>query len=357
MSKKTIYTLVWAGMALLAVAATVKISEYPAVTTPADTDKFLLASGSTNKNITYANLKTSVGIPASNTVATLPATGSPGQAVWCSDVITSWDTGDLVRWDGSKWKTTEGVRVTASPEQFVINGWASGLNAVTPRSTVIFNGDIYNGSLGALSQYGGSSVSALGGASGAGTLQSSTLGSIGYWTLGTGTAGGTVSYGIKSARDAGSYHGTQCGHYFSALSEASNEYWAATGFSSTATTNYPVTGAFFLYDRGNANAHGQAAVGNWLAVVAKTSSYTYADTGLAASETTAARLGVVITATTASFYTNGVLAVTLSDGNVPTSNIWLFSSSMRFVRVSGTTDRNMYILNPAMHYRYPANRF
>lgn len=60
MNRKTTYTLLWAGLSLLAVAATVKISEYPAVTSPGNTDQFILASGATNKNITYANLKTAV---------------------------------------------------------------------------------------------------------------------------------------------------------------------------------------------------------------------------------------------------------------------------------------------------------
>lgn len=48
--------------ALLLTAATVitKISEFPQVTTPGTNDLFLLASGATNKNVKYSDLKTAI---------------------------------------------------------------------------------------------------------------------------------------------------------------------------------------------------------------------------------------------------------------------------------------------------------
>lgn len=55
---------------LVLIAAVTKISEYPAVTTPATNDLFLLASGATNKHVRYDNLKNAVNSGVSNVIAT-----------------------------------------------------------------------------------------------------------------------------------------------------------------------------------------------------------------------------------------------------------------------------------------------
>ncbi len=74
--KRRIFTTLAGLLALISIAATliVKISEFPAVTTPSDTDLFLLASGSTNKNVTFANLRNALGGSSTNVVNNLYST-------------------------------------------------------------------------------------------------------------------------------------------------------------------------------------------------------------------------------------------------------------------------------------------
>src|SRR2546423_2740782 len=63
MKRKLLFRVTAVVLAIASLAATivVKISEFPAVTTPADTDLLLLASGATNKNITFANFRNAIG--------------------------------------------------------------------------------------------------------------------------------------------------------------------------------------------------------------------------------------------------------------------------------------------------------
>src|SRR5437763_939266 len=76
MKRKILFraTAVILAIASLAATIVVKISEFPAVTTPADTVLLLLASGATNKNITFANLRGALGgsasVPANNYYST-----------------------------------------------------------------------------------------------------------------------------------------------------------------------------------------------------------------------------------------------------------------------------------------------
>lgn len=91
-------------VALLCVAATItKISDYPAVTVPATNDLFLLASGATNKNITYANLKAAIGTNGAGTtqyfdysvVVTQSFKISKGGSLSISNVFTIYTNGVL----------------------------------------------------------------------------------------------------------------------------------------------------------------------------------------------------------------------------------------------------------------------
>lgn len=72
-----IHIALLALLAVLVMGATivVKISSFPAVTTPASGDLFLLASGATNKNVSYGNLKSSINatnVNGSGLANTLP---------------------------------------------------------------------------------------------------------------------------------------------------------------------------------------------------------------------------------------------------------------------------------------------
>lgn len=58
------------GVALLVIGAVTKISDYPNVATPATNDLFILASGATNKNIRYDQLKTAINAGVSSTNVT-----------------------------------------------------------------------------------------------------------------------------------------------------------------------------------------------------------------------------------------------------------------------------------------------
>src|SRR6266487_3220434 len=53
---------VLAALAFIAATIVTKISQYPAFTTPATNDLFVVESGTTNKNITYANLKAAINL-------------------------------------------------------------------------------------------------------------------------------------------------------------------------------------------------------------------------------------------------------------------------------------------------------
>lgn len=91
-------------LALMAATTVTKISQYPQVTTPADTDLFLLASGSTNKNIKYSDVKSSInatnvnGSGTSNRLATWAGTnkltslanGTEGFVLGISNGIPTW---------------------------------------------------------------------------------------------------------------------------------------------------------------------------------------------------------------------------------------------------------------------------
>src|SRR2546421_10723564 len=76
MKRKLLFRATAVVLAIASLAATlvVKISEFPAVTTPADTDLLLLASGATNKNITFANLRNAIGGSSGTAVNNIYAT-------------------------------------------------------------------------------------------------------------------------------------------------------------------------------------------------------------------------------------------------------------------------------------------
>jgi len=59
-NKSRLLVLCFVALLLTAATIVIKISQFPSVTTPANGDLFLLASGATNKNIRYDNLKASI---------------------------------------------------------------------------------------------------------------------------------------------------------------------------------------------------------------------------------------------------------------------------------------------------------
>lgn len=289
---------------------------------------------------------------STNTVATLPAAQTGPSIRWCSDVITSSGVGAYVRWDWntSTWRTWEGVSATADVRQFILNGWASALNVQTPISTIYFS----RNPLSATSIGFPASSTAVGGAAVTTILPSVTGNSYAY-TLGSGTAGGIYSISTPVVLVDGEKYGTYR-RVLLAESDAANAAWSIIGMSvATAQTNYPTDGAYFLYDRYNTNSHSITGAGtnNWIACTGGSSSYTYVDTGLTPSGTTAQRLGIILTTTNCVFYTNGVACVT-NTTTLPTANLYLLGD--KHVRVHGTGAKSLYIATPATHLRGATNQ-
>jgi len=92
MKNKPLILLFFVAAVLMAATVVKKVSDFPSVTTPGTNDLFLLASGATNKNIKYSDLRTSIRggtNQAANSVMATPdgVTGTAGlRALVAADI-------------------------------------------------------------------------------------------------------------------------------------------------------------------------------------------------------------------------------------------------------------------------------
>ncbi len=128
---------VLAALAFIAATIVTKISQYPAVTTPATNDLFVVESGTTNKNITYANLKAAINL--TNTFS-VNATNVPTPNVTNSATVTWSINGTNITATSAAGGTTVSVNATnVSTPNFTNSStvtWAiSGSNVTATAST------------------------------------------------------------------------------------------------------------------------------------------------------------------------------------------------------------------------------
>lgn len=291
-------------------------------------------------------------------VATLPNPLNVYALFACTNVVTSRGIGDLVKWDGVEWKTSENVTPSTTILEFILNAKLAGLNSITPISRIQFTSDhFYQGN-----SVAGRSYNALGtGALAAGFAANDNGSYLGFNTgitaVGYGHAAGTFC----PIMAAGVYIGVGGQYSFSVLPDNADIYFAiAAGATSLNTTNIPVSGAFFLYDMFNVTGIGlttNPGSNNWVAVsIESPGVFSSTDTGLEPTIVTTVpqKLLTVLTTTAVYFYTNNVLAVTMSDGTkIPTVGLYdrragIFKSGGSV----GTTARAMNEWTPYVHTRH-----
>lgn len=291
--------------------------------------------------------------PGSFTVATLPASAVTGTMLYCSDTVTVAGTGGIVWFDGSVWRTKRNnIQATADVPTYILRCYGAQVNDWSATSFI----QTWN-------LISVSTAPVIGVVTGGGTGPSFGSWSIdtvygSYGTFGHGTAvdGYSRRYGLGlRSLAAGDYY--SCGGVYdvSALCNNTDKYWALTGLVSTTTTNFPVTGAFFLYDM-QTNSHtaiasaGIAYTNNWICVQCQASSYAYADSGLPVSTSVWGRLMLITTTDGTTFYTNGVACATITTaGTIPTTA--LYANKTEIYKTAGTLERRLNECFPMLHVR------
>lgn len=306
------------------------------------------ASNSLQGIITVSNQMGFQGIAA----ASLPTGVAAGYQTYCTDALTPWGVGDRVEWDGSVWRNLRSrVATTADLTTFVFNCVAAAVNIQTPRSDVGFSSWVIGQAAGAFSrQFSGIGTSSGGAAT---TIAS---GAVQTLATGTTTTGSMRAMGpLFPAMVAGDTYCTGMAASVSNFADGTDNFWSLHGFITANGAGFPTTGAFFLYDKYNATGHNQSYTNNWICVTANSSSYTYADSGLAVTAGTSVvpKLGIIANTTGVTFYTNQVACASIST-TVPAAQ--LFSACSLIVKTSGTASRSENEMFPWFHVRRNADR-
>lgn len=258
----------------------------------------------------------------STTVANLPTpAANTFPIMYASDVLTTRGTGGYVRWDGAVWRTWESVVATSDEPTFLLNSYNARLMGNGDMSIVSFFSTpqnpwpwLYTTSGSGLYSYTASSSF---------PAQRTPL-----WYLSTGTTAGSLSMGANTVVQGTpvnkSFIGGRVGMN-NTFCDSTNSYYAWFGFGNSLTA-YPTDGAYFMLDTWSNKVTGVACSNEWICVTASSSTYTYADSGLQASVGAGNfndRLGVSLEGTKVRFFTNGVLAATMTS-NLPTNSITMY---------------------------------
>jgi hypothetical protein len=312
----------------------------------------LLAPGAGGKVSTAAPL----GL-TNYTVATLPSGFPAGVEAYVSDALTPFGVGGEALYDGSNWKVMPWYITAASTTNaYFLNCQLANLDISTPITSAYFSGEqtpsttanLIGGRIPRVATFAGT-------ASAVGLINGGTYGSyIGYQT-GSAVAGAATGRGSYTKTPA-ALDAFFCGGVYavSNLCNATDQYWCYLGFESGSSTNIPTTGVYFLYDMFNAagRASPGAETNHWLAVTARSSSFTYSDTGLTPTLNGSGwdRLAVSWNINNAVFYTNGVAAVTNSTANTIPNGVVYFSRVDIFKSV-GARGEVLYEAQPFYHQR------
>lgn len=289
-------------------------------------------------------------------VSSLPAGVAVGYQTYCTDCITPWGTGDRVEWDGSVWRTLR-IRIPATADMLTYL-WFCETNALTigtPTTTAIIQVEGNTGTQPFLPRVF-SNIN--GGSSGFSTV-SDVFGPINSFASVAATNSGGYAYSILMTAPVSGNTYACGGRYWLSITNLSTDiYWCIPVGFSLNISSYPTSGAYFLYDPYNITAHGQSYTNDWICVSVKSSSYTFADSGLvpkfgANTLTGTDRLMVVLTTTSATFLTNGVTCAVITT-NIPTSATFL--NKTEFQKYSGSSTPNLWEASPFFHIRRASAR-
>lgn len=289
------------------------------------------------------------------TTANLPAGVAVGYQTYCTDCLTPWGAGDRVEWDGTVWRTLRvKVLATTNVATYMLSCATNRIVQFTSKSDIAFQpifATAVSGNAFVPAVFGSGGT---GGAAGNGGVNA--VGNFIALTGGSAAAYGRVNGALFNVLQTGDAY--YCGEdvAVSAIPDGTDNYMDWKGLVSTTTTNYPVEGAYFLYDRYNASGVVSNATftatwtNNWICVTAHSASYSFVDSGLAASTLTTApnRLDVIATPTEATFYTNGVICATINT-QLPTTALW--ANSVEHLKTLGSTARTLNFFNRRFHVR------
>jgi hypothetical protein len=274
------------------------------------------------------------------TIQAIAPTGTNRTVAMCSDVVTPYGiTNAYIYYDGSNWRTVkENIKATTDIPTFMLNCYEAGFNGVSSKGQITYTSSIQNGnnSFTFVRTYS----TANGGTTGNyGWL--AVMGSAAYDRITTSAGSATWGTGFYGpAKGANRYIGQGMFVTHDAQCDATDTYWSWIGFRNGFTTTFPTDCVLFLYDRYKSVYTG-TATNNWIATTGASSSYTFVDTGfpVAVTTSTVGRLYLSFTNGAALFYTNGVLAATITT-TLPTVNMYVGGASI--VRTAGTSNaRNM----------------
>lgn len=273
-----------------------------------------------------------------------------GPPIYCTDCLTPNGTGGYVQSDGTKWRLFNGLEATTDARVYGLSFHQSSLRNI---NGPLDEGVNYSPGPAAISVFG--SVTATGtGASGATSYNVTPSTDQPYLTAsgsltGTTTTGGG-SGGILLTQGA-KYRGGMVWLYCAAdvfipvASTAAEEF--ACHFGWLNVTNPAAAFATFLddacigfvYDRANVSGVNPTNNENWWAVSRNASTNTPIDTGVAVNKSTSTRqrLELLVAASAAYFYIEGVLVATI-DTNLPatTNKTW---DQWKILKSAGTTGR------------------
>lgn len=296
--------------------------------------------------------------PGILTVATLPEP-QPGQTCWASDVITSRGSGGIVTYDGSNWRTRDGVIATANLYQWFLNARAVGLIAQTPVGFTHFGSEMFSAQWSLLNSSGaGTPAGSLGFNNGV-----NVYGSYANLTTSTDAAGTGRGLGfLLNAATSTDTNAVGCSAAATYLCDGTDKYWCTIGLDSlnTSVTAWPTNGAFFAYDMYNVNSIVSNATfsatwtNNWIAVSSKAATFSYNDTGLPVTTDNTApnRLVLAYSLSEIVWFTNGVACVTnATAGSIPTVSM---SPHYQIQKTAGTTSRGVLINATTLISRHAA---